>query len=375
MKLGNPRPYCRGHLLRVRWGGHFTGADGPDRLVGDDHRRHRVGRDPLQGLVELTRAVLHVLTLLAEGEGLPQAQYGRQPGPQRSLHLGVDHLVGLVVVLAAFGVPGQYVVAAELGQHGPGHVPGVGARVVRGQVLRTIGDAQLVPVDQRLHAAQRGERRQHRHVDGVVVPPGQGERQLLHQRDRLEVVLVHLPVARHQRQPGSGGLGTGVHAESSSAVRPGRVLPSRYSRLAPPPVEMCPNAASSRPSARIAAAESPPPTTVSPFTPATASATARVPAAKAGNSNTPTGPFQNTVLASASFSANSARVCGPASTPSRSAGKSVTGTTECSASGAKCVAATRSTGSTSSTPRRSASSITCLTAGIWSASSTECPTS
>ena len=83
-----------------------------------------------------------------------------------------------------------------------------------------------------------------------------------------------------------------------------------------------------------------------------ASATARVPAANAGNSNTPTGPFQNTVLASASFSANRARVCGPASTPSRSAGKSVTGTTECSASGAKCVAATRLTGSTSSTPRR-----------------------
>ena len=89
------------------------------------------------------------------------------------------------------------------------------------------------------------------------------------------------------------------------------------------------------PSARTAAAESPPPTTVSPSTAATASAIALVPAANAGNSNTPSGPFQNTVLASASFSANRARVRGPASTPSRSAGISLASTTECSASGAK----------------------------------------
>src|SRR5260370_10502025 len=228
-----------------------------------------------------------------------------------------------MVVPTPLGVPGQHVVAAQLSQHGPGHVAGVGADVVRGQVVCTVGEAQLVPVDQRLHASQRGERRQHRHLDSVVVPPGQGERQLLHQRDGLEVVLVHLPVACHQRQRGSWGLGPGGHAESASAVRPGKVLPSRYSRLAPPPVEMCPNAPSSRPSARIAAAESPPPTTVSPSTRAIASATARVPAAKAGNSNTPSGPFQNTALTSSSFSANSAPGCPPASTPSRSAGKSV----------------------------------------------------
>ena len=85
---------------------------------------------------------------------------------------------------------------------------------------------------------------------------------------------------------------------------PGRSLPSRYSRLAPPPVEMCPKAASSKPSWRTAAAESPPPTTVRPSTLVSASATARVPPAKASNSNTPIGPFQNTVLASPSAAAN-----------------------------------------------------------------------
>ena len=69
------------------------------------------------------------------------------------------------------------------------------------------------------------------------------------------------------------------------------------------------NASAGKPSCRTAAAESPPPTTVSPLTALIASASARVPAANAGNSNTPAGPFQNTVFASASFCANSARVC------------------------------------------------------------------
>ena len=60
---------------------------------------------------------------------------------------------------------------------------------------------------------------------------------------------------------------------------PGSVLPSRYSRLAPPPVEMWPKPSSSKPSWRTAAAESPPPTTDSPSTSVSASATARVPSA------------------------------------------------------------------------------------------------
>ena len=44
-------------------------------------------------------------------------------------------------------------------------------------------------------------------------------------------------------------------------------------------------------------------------------ATARVPASKRGSSNTPIGPFQNTVRASAMRSLKSAAVPGPMSTP------------------------------------------------------------
>ena len=72
------------------------------------------------------------------------------------------------------------------------------------QVLRAVGQPQLVAVDQGLHAAQVGERRQHRDVDLVEVLVRQRERDLLHQRDRLEVVEVHLPVAGDQRLAAHG---------------------------------------------------------------------------------------------------------------------------------------------------------------------------
>ena len=60
---------------------------------------------------------------------------------------------------------------------------------------------------------------------------------------------------------------------------------------------------SASPKLRIAAALSPPPTTVKPRQSATASATVRVPAANGASSKTPIGPFQSTVAASAISSA------------------------------------------------------------------------
>ncbi len=79
---------------------------------------------------------------------------------------------------------------------------------------------------------------------------------------------------------------------------PGSFLPSTSSRLAPPPVETWVTR-SERPKALMAAAESPPPTTVRAVGVAAtrASAMVRVPEAKRGCSKTPTGPFQKTVLA------------------------------------------------------------------------------
>ena len=56
---------------------------------------------------------------------------------------------------------------------------------------------------------------------------------------------------------------------------------------------------SASPAFLMAAIESPPPMIVVPATAATARATALVPAANASISNTPIGPFQTTVFASA----------------------------------------------------------------------------
>ena len=71
---------------------------------------------------------------------------------------------------------------------------------------------------------------------------------------------------------------------------------------APPPVEMK-VISSASPNWFTAATESPPPMMVSArLLSATAWATALVPASKAGISNTPMGPFQNTVAAPATAS-------------------------------------------------------------------------
>ena len=58
-----------------------------------------------------------------------------------------------------------------------------------------------------------------------------------------------------------------------------------------------------RPSRFTAASESPPPTTDTAEEPATARASASVPRAKAGISNTPIGPFQKMVAARAASAA------------------------------------------------------------------------
>ena len=77
---------------------------------------------------------------------------------------------------------------------------------------------------------------------------------------------------------------------------------------------------SPNPSVLTAAAESPPPIIVVAEVSASDLATAIVPAARVGFSNTPIGPFQTTVFAVLTASAKRACVLGPISQPSRSAG-------------------------------------------------------
>ena len=86
---------------------------------------------------------------------------------------------------------------------------------------------------------------------------------------------------------------------SGIAATPGSSLPSSSSRLAPPPVDTH-EILSASPSSFKARTESAPPTTEYAWSfAATASATAFVPSAKRGHSNTPIGPFQKIVRAAA----------------------------------------------------------------------------
>jgi len=61
--------------------------------------------------------------------------------------LGGHQSVVFVVVGAPLGVPHDDEGAAQFGQEGPADVAGVGARVVLREVLRTVGQPQLVAVD------------------------------------------------------------------------------------------------------------------------------------------------------------------------------------------------------------------------------------
>src|SRR6478752_5756705 len=347
----------RADLLRVVRGRHLARADGPDGLVGDHEARDLLGGEPVERAVELREREGHVLAGLAYVETLPDAHDRGHPGVERLVGLRVDQLVGLVVVHPALAVPDDDVGAAQLGQHGRGDLAGVGAVVVDGDVLGAVADRQPVAVDQRLHRAQVGERRHHDDLDlaEVVALVRQRPGELLDRHHRFLVVEVHLPVARHQRRA-VRLLGHGQPL--SSTAMPGSSLPSRNSSDAPPPVEMWPNAASSKPSWRTAAAESPPPTTDRPSISVSACATARVPPAKASVSNTPIGPFQKTVLASASAAAKAAADSGPMSSPRASAGISEAGTTDGCGSRSpdgNAVSTTTSVGSRISTPRSAAS--------------------
>src|SRR5690606_11406822 len=256
--------------------------------------------------------------------------------------------------------------AAALREHRAGDPAGVGAGVADRQVLGSVGDTELVALDASPPRADVGARRADRRGDVLEVLLGKGERDLLHQGDGLEVVEVHLPVARDERCP--------CHdRQPSRTAMPGSSLPSRYSREAPPPVEMCEKRSSPSPSDRTAAAESPPPTTLNaplPVASMIASATPFVPAAKFSNSNTPIGPFQTTVFAEPRSEAKRCTDSGPMSRPIHPSGMESAATVCDCASATNLSATTTSCGMWMTSPKRSSS---CLQVSIIDSSSSEVP--
>src|SRR6185312_10977 len=209
------------------------------------------------------------------------------------------------VVLPAFEVTDDNVRTPGTRKHRARDLAGEGPLGLPMQVLTGNRD---VAAARRFHRRrQTGKRR--RHHDSAAV--GRGRQTLfqgLEEGGGLGRRLMHLPVGDHHRGAQR------VHAEgaSVSAATPGSVSPARNSSDAPPPVETWVSLSSS-PEARSAATESPPPATVTPGQPATARATASVPASSGGRSKTPIGPFQKTMRAGAIARAKAARVAGPIS--------------------------------------------------------------
>ena len=81
--------------------------------------------------------------------------------------------------------------------------------------------------------------------------PGRGQASVGPAGEQVPRVPLALAVAQQHQ---AGGLGPGVRGHAAAApssparaARPGRVFPSRYSRLAPPPVETCPKKESLKP--------------------------------------------------------------------------------------------------------------------------------
>ena len=168
-----------------------------------------------------------------------------EPRVESRPHLAVDALVGLAEVLAALAVTEDDALAADLPKHRRAHFAGERALLLVVTVLREELDGGAL--QGLLHRRQRRKRGR----DRDLRLRGHLLLQLPHELHRLGGGLVHLPVSADE-------LAT-LH--SSSTLIPGSSRPSRNSSEAPPPVETWVTLSAS-PISAIAAAESPPPTTV-----------------------------------------------------------------------------------------------------------------
>src|SRR5262245_3193152 len=325
----------------VLGGGVATGADGPDRLVGDDREGRAGGAHAGERSADLAVDPLVGVSRFALLERLPHAHDRRHLVFEDGLELLVHVLVRLTDQLPALGVPDDDVRDVELRQHRRAHLARERALVLPVDVLGTEQDRDAIRLEHRLHGAKRGERRAHHDLAFLVVTVLEPVRELLDDLDRVQMRVVHLPVAGHDRPPLVAR--HQLLFPSRSARSPGRSRCSMNSRDAPPPV-LTWSMRSASPKRRTAAALSPPPTTVNPRHAATAFATARVPAANGATSNTPMGPFHSSIAAPPMSSAKAPAVSGPMSRPLRPAGIAYAATTRASASSLISSATTTSVG-------------------------------
>ena len=135
----------------------------------DDARRDLLAGRPARRAVELAVQCSTWPPASRTSSGSPMQMIGVMPCRKAALALAVTSASSPAWYCRRSECPTHDVTAAELGQHRPAHLAGVGAAVVHRQVLRAVPERQLVAVDEGLHAAQVGERRQHHDLRRVAV--------------------------------------------------------------------------------------------------------------------------------------------------------------------------------------------------------------
>ena len=131
-------------LTGLLGGGGLAGADGPDGLIGDDAAAQLVGGHAVQGALHLEGDPLAGDSGLPLLQALAHADDGIHAGVQYGVDLLVDCLVGLAEILAALAVAHDDVFYAQVLQHFGGHLAGVGALLLKVDVLGAHGDAQVL---------------------------------------------------------------------------------------------------------------------------------------------------------------------------------------------------------------------------------------
>ena len=205
--------------------GGLAGADGPDRLVGEDDLLRLLGREPGQRGVELRAACATC------------SPASRTPGPPRRTGSARGSLASAAFTFALTSAssswwyarrsecPTTHVRAAELGQHR--------RRRSRRCTRRTsCAERSCAPYPISSLSPSISVCTLRMSVNGgstttstsVELLLGQAERELLHQRDGLEVVEVHLPVAGHQR-PARCGRAMSVSSPGAATGRAASCLP------------------------------------------------------------------------------------------------------------------------------------------------------
>ena len=139
-----------------------------------------------------------------------------------------------MVVLSAFRMAQDHITHTEFAKHRSRNFTGKGALFGGVHGLRSEGD-DTVATECFVSRRQRGERRANNNIGvGHAIDPLDD---VFDQSAGIRGGAVHLPISGDEWTP-RGSWFRCTHGRSWRAATPGRVLPSRNSREAPPPVEI-----------------------------------------------------------------------------------------------------------------------------------------